>query len=31
VARLAAYHQLREMIEWLRFPLVQPQVHDEPE
>jgi hypothetical protein len=30
VARLAAYDQLRQMIEWLRFPLVQPQVYDEP-
>jgi hypothetical protein len=31
VARLAAYDKLREMIEWLRCPLVQPQVYDEPE
>jgi hypothetical protein len=30
-ARLAAYNQLRQMIEWLRFPLVQPKVYDEPE
>ena len=26
-ARLEAYHQLRQMIEWLRLPLVQPEVY----
>jgi hypothetical protein len=31
VARLAAYDQLRQMIEWLRFPLVHPEVNDEPD
>jgi hypothetical protein len=30
-ARLAAYDQLRQMIEWLRFPLVHPEVYGEPE
>jgi uncharacterized protein DUF6027 len=30
-ARLAAYDQLRQIIEWLRFPLVRPEVYDEPE
>ena len=31
VARLAAYDTLRQMIQWLRFPLVHPEVYDEPE
>jgi hypothetical protein len=31
VARLAAFDTLRQMIEWLRFPLVHPEVYDEPE
>ena len=30
-ARLAAFNTLRQMIEWLRFPLVHPEVYDEPE
>lgn len=29
-ARLAAYHQLRQMIDWLRFPLVHPEAYDDP-
>lgn len=29
VARLAAFDTLRQMIEWLRFPLVHPEVYDE--
>jgi hypothetical protein len=27
-ARLAAYHQLRQMISWLNHPLDHPEVHD---
>jgi hypothetical protein len=30
-ARLAAYHQLRQMVEWLRFPLEHPEVYGQPE
>jgi hypothetical protein len=30
-ARLAAFNTLRQMIEWLRFPLVHPEVYDKPE
>jgi hypothetical protein len=30
-ARLAAYDQLRQMVEWLRFPLVHPEVYGEPD
>lgn len=29
-ARLAAYHQLRQMISWLHHPLAHPEVHDLP-
>jgi len=31
IARLAAYDQLRQMLEWLRFPLVHPEVYEQPE
>jgi hypothetical protein len=27
-ARLAAYHQLRQMISWLNYPLDHPDVYD---
>ena len=30
-ARLAAYDQLRQMVEWLRFPLEHPEVYGQPE
>ena len=30
-ARLAAYDQLRQMVEWLRFPLEHPEVYEQPE
>ena len=30
-ARLAAYDQLRQMVEWLRFPLIHPGVYGQPE
>jgi len=28
---LAAYDQLRQMLEWLRFPLVHPEAYEQPE
>ncbi|MEZ5273196.1 MAG: DUF6027 family protein [Ilumatobacteraceae bacterium] len=29
-ARLAAYHQLRQMIAWVHHPLAHPEVYDMP-
>jgi hypothetical protein len=28
-ARLAAYEQVRQMVEWLQFPLDNPEVYDD--